>query len=155
MMAFFRTRLSILAFVAFVTSLTRTAESYSTESPPPPPPPSRRSFLQRVASTASFALVGGASSSALLTAAHGGPHPPAALAATATQIFETPNGVKYAVLSPAKDKFVPTKGDIVAIEYTGYLTDGSIFDSTHAEGKSNALMFQLGGNAVIDGINEM
>jgi FKBP-type peptidyl-prolyl cis-trans isomerase len=37
----------------------------------------------------------------------------------------------------------------------GYLTDGSIFDGTHAEGKSKALTFELGGNAVPDGINEM
>jgi FKBP-type peptidyl-prolyl cis-trans isomerase len=37
----------------------------------------------------------------------------------------------------------------------GYLTDGSIFDGTHAEGKSKALTFELGGNAVPDGVNEM
>ena len=43
----------------------------------------------------------------------------------------------------------------VAIEYTGYLTNGQIFDATHAEGKRNALMFELGGNAVISGINDV
>jgi hypothetical protein len=151
MMTLCQTRLSLVALAMVVACITHSTESYSADSPPP----SRRSFLRRAASTASFALVGGASASTVLAAAQEGLRPPAALAATATQIFETPNGVKYAVLSPAKDKFVPAKGDIVAIEYTGYLTDGSIFDSTHAEGKSNALMFQLGGNAVIDGINEM
>lgn len=75
--------------------------------------------------------------------------------AATPQIFETPNGIKYAVLVPPKDKAPPQQGDIVAIEYTGYLTDGTVFDSTHGEGKQNALMFQVGGNAVIDGINEM
>ena len=43
----------------------------------------------------------------------------------------------------------------MAIEYTGYLTDGTIFDATHSEGKSNALLFQLGQTSVIPGLNEM
>ena len=47
------------------------------------------------------------------------------------------------------------EGDIVAIEYTGYLTSGSIFDGTHAEGKQNALLFKFGSSAVTDGINAM
>ena len=36
-----------------------------------------------------------------------------------------------------------------------YLTNGKIFDATHSKGKSNALLFQLDGNAVIQGINEV
>ncbi|EEC43324.1 predicted protein, partial [Phaeodactylum tricornutum CCAP 1055/1] len=67
----------------------------------------------------------------------------------------TQGGIKYAILKPSKEKGVPLKGDIVAIEYTGYLIDGTIFDASHAEGKKNALMFEVGGNAVVDGINEM
>jgi FKBP-type peptidyl-prolyl cis-trans isomerase len=43
----------------------------------------------------------------------------------------------------------------VVIEYTGYLTNGAIFDGNHAEGKNAPLMFQLGGNGVIDGLNDM
>jgi len=35
------------------------------------------------------------------------------------------------------------------------LTDGTIFDATHAEGKKNILMFQLGGNGVVPGVSEM
>lgn len=79
--------------------------------------------------------------------------PPNALAAP--EIFQTPGGIKYAILGEAKSKSPPQKGDIVAIEYTGYLTDGTVFDATHAVGKKNALMFSLGGNAVIDGLNEL
>ena len=72
----------------------------------------------------------------------------------APEILTTTDGkIKYAVLKSAKEKGSPIKGDIVAIEYTGYLIDGTIFDATHAEGKSNALMFELGGNAVIDGVS--
>jgi FKBP-type peptidyl-prolyl cis-trans isomerase len=112
--------------------------------------PSRRTFLQRAASSAVAALVGVGSSTMLPST---GPLP---VQAAAPQIFDTANGIKYAVLIPPKDKSAPpAKGDLVAIEYTGYLTDGTVFDSTHAEGKRNALLFQLGGNAVIDGINEM
>lgn len=56
-------------------------------------------------------------------------------AKAAPEILTTPNGIKYATLTPAKEKNRPRDRDIVAIEYTGYLTDGTIFDSTHAEGK--------------------
>ena len=74
----------------------------------------------------------------------------------APEIFNTPSGIKYAVLKEPKNKgSYPLNGDIVAIEYTGYLTDGSIWDSTHSEGKSNALLFKLGTDVVVDGVNEM
>jgi FKBP-type peptidyl-prolyl cis-trans isomerase len=53
-------------------------------------------------------------------------------------------------------KGLPQEGDFVVVEYTGYLTNGVIFDATHSEGKSNALLFKLGNKgAVIDGINAM
>merc|ERR1711990_339855 len=64
-------------------------------------------------------------------------------------------GIKYAVLKDSDKASRPQKGDIVAIEYTGYLTSGAIFDGTHGEGKQNALVFTLGGTAVIPGINNM
>lgn len=51
------------------------------------------------------------------------------------EIFTLSNGIKYAVLKPAKGDNHPVEGDLVAIEYTGYLVDRSIFDATHAEGK--------------------
>lgn len=48
-----------------------------------------------------------------------------------------------------------TSGDIVAVEYTGYLVNGQIFDATHAEGKSNALLFKLGTGSVIPGLDDV
>ena len=63
--------------------------------------------------------------------------------------------MKYAILQQGKGKSSPLKGDLVAIEYTGYLADGTVFDATHSTGKNNVLLFELGGNAVIDGLNEM
>jgi FKBP-type peptidyl-prolyl cis-trans isomerase len=70
-------------------------------------------------------------------------------------IYKLNSGVKYAITKDSDKKSYPQQGDIVAIEYTGYLTTGTIFDGTHSEGKSNALLFQLGSTAVIPGINEM
>ena len=43
----------------------------------------------------------------------------------------------------------------MAIDYTGYLTDGTIFDATHAIGKSNNLTFKLGSRSVIGGLDEI
>ena len=70
-------------------------------------------------------------------------------------IYKLNSGVKYAITKDTDKKSYPQQGDIVAIEYTGYLTTGAIFDGTHGEGKSNALLFKLGSTAVIPGINEM
>lgn len=103
--------------------------------------PSRRAVINKVAA-ASLAVVTG--SGVNMRAAFAVP-----------EILMTQGGIKYAILKPSKEKGVPLKGDIVAIEYTGYLIDGTIFDASHAEGKKNALMFEVGGNAVVDGINEM
>ena len=102
---------------------------------------SRRDFLSKGAATAAAVVTGSTfgvrSSSA------------------APEILTTSSGIKYAVLKPGTTKGTPQKGDIVAIEYTGYLSDGKIFDATHAEGKKNILMFELGGNGVVDGLNDL
>jgi FKBP-type peptidyl-prolyl cis-trans isomerase len=59
------------------------------------------------------------------------------------------------VLKDVQKGSFPEKGDIVAIEYTGYLTTGAIFDGTHSEGNNKVLFFNLGGSGVIPGLNEM
>lgn len=52
----------------------------------------------------------------------------AANAATTTpEILTTSNGIKYAIIKKVDEKRTPFDKDIVAIEYTGYLLDGSIF----------------------------
>lgn len=74
------------------------------------------------------------------------------------EIYNLPSGIKYANLKMPenpKKAIAPQQGDIVAIEFTGYLADGKIFDRTHAEGTKNALLFKLGSTAVIPGLNEM
>lgn len=112
--------------------------------------PSRRNFLQTSVATA--AAVVGVSSLPVMPAS-------AATAATAApEIKTTASGLKYAVTKqPAdlKKAIVPAKGDVVAIEYTGYLTDGSIFDGTHGAGKRNVLSFRLGEDVIIEGLTEM
>lgn len=76
--------------------------------------------------------------------------------AAAPEILKTKGGVKYAITKEAPGKAVrPLQGDIVAVDYTGYLSNGQIFDATHAEGKKKELLFQLGTSAVIPGLNEV
>lgn len=103
----------------------------------------RRSFFSTAGGIAGAALIGTSIS---------------APANAAPQIFNTPAGVKYAILKEPKDPkkaVAPQQGDIVAIEYTGYLSDGTVFDATHAENKNNALLFNLGSTVVTPGLNDM
>ena len=114
------------------------ASGFSTDAP------SRRALLQNTVSSA-LAVAGTLFVSAIPANA-------------ALEIFNTPSGLKYAILKQPpelKKASVPAPGDIVAIEYTGYLSDGRIFDGTHSEGKKNALTFKLGADVVIEGLNEM
>eukprot|EP00536_Pseudo-nitzschia_multiseries_P017646 jgi/Psemu1/225991/e_gw1.1700.6.1 len=76
-------------------------------------------------------------------------------AAAAPEVFKLENGVKYAITQDVTKGSYPQQGDIIAIEYTGYLSNGAIFDATHSQGKKNALLFQLGSSAVNKGINSM
>ena len=64
--------------------------------------------------------------------------------AAAPTVYKLNNGVKYAITKDVSKGSLPQEGDIVAIEYTGYLTSGAIFDATHSEGKKNSLLFKLG-----------
>lgn len=106
---------------------------------------SRRAFI-----SSSAAALAGASIAKIA-------QPMPSYAASTKEIFNTPSGIKYAILKDTADKkpASPYKGDIVAVEYTGYLANGQIFDATHAEGKSNALLFKLGSGSVIPGLDEM
>ncbi|GMI18347.1 hypothetical protein TrLO_g7892 [Triparma laevis f. longispina] len=77
------------------------------------------------------------------------------------EIFTTSKGVKYAITSPSKQSTTlgaptsPQNDDICVISYTGYLTNGKIFDATHAEGKGKDLVFKLGEKQVIDGLDDL
>lgn len=104
--------------------------------------PSRRAFLGTAASSAAAVIT----AASVQTTQN---------ANAAPEIFNTNGGIKYATLKQPTKASYPQQGDIVAIEYTGYLTTGTIFDGTHGEGKKNALLFNLGSTAVIPGFNEM
>jgi len=106
----------------------------------------RRSFLSNVASVST----GGAAAMGVISI--GGLSMPAV---AAPEIFTLKSGIKYAITKPSEKGQYPEAGDIVAIEYTGYLVNGQIFDATHSEGKKNALLFKLGSTAVIPGLNEV
>jgi len=105
---------------------------------------SRRAFISSSATAVAVASIAGIA------------QPAPSNAAATKEIFNLPSGIKYAVLKESSGKAAtPYKGDIVAVEYTGYLANGQIFDATHAEGKSNALLFKLGTGAVIPGLDDM
>ena len=78
----------------------------------------RRNFFSKVVSTTTLIV----STSGLIEVVS----PDQALAAS-PEMFKTPNGIKYATLKKPTGKGSPIDKDIVAIEYTGYLTDGTIF----------------------------
>ena len=104
--------------------------------------PSRRSFFSASASSVSAAIATAAVQKTM----------PANAAPT---IYRLNSGIQYAVTKDSGKGAYPQQGDFVAIDYTGYLTNGVIFDATHSEGKQNALLFKLGSTAVVPGINEM
>mmetsp|Transcript_38 Transcript_38/g.51 ORF Transcript_38/g.51 Transcript_38/m.51 type:complete len:186 (+) Transcript_38:60-617(+) len=118
-----------------------------------------------VSSTAAFSVNGGESDRrSFLTKTVASVIPAAAVVIAAPQsslagpeIITLPSGIKYAVTKEPTDKkpVAPQKGDIVGIDYTGYLANGQIFDATHAGGKQNALLFKLGTGSVIPGLDEM
>lgn len=63
----------------------------------------------------------------------------------------TPSGLKYWVLRPG-DGAIPTRGQTVAVHYTGWLADGKKFDSSLDRGQP--LQFTVGAGQVIKGWDE-
>ena len=60
----------------------------------------------------------------------------------------TPSGLQYAVEQPGTGA-QPQTGQTVTVHYTGWLTDGSSFDSSRTSG--NPFNFELGAGQVIQG----
>ena len=83
--------------------------------------------------------------------------PPAAKSATAPSSIEgltpveTATGLTYWVLKPGTGP-VPEQGQTVQVHYTGWLTDGTKFDSSLTRGK--VFTFPLGQHRVIPGWDE-
>lgn len=77
------------------------------------------------------------------------PGPPDAPAAVAESDYEfTDSGVKYATLEPG-DGASPEAGELVTVHYTGWLTDGTMFDSSLSRG--TPFQFVIGQGQVIAG----
>ena len=75
---------------------------------------------------------------------------PANVAAAPADATKTASGLATAVLTPGTGKDHPTKEDIVTIDYTGWTTDGKMFDSSIPRGKPSTFPV----NRVIPGFSE-
>ncbi len=69
-----------------------------------------------------------------------------------TEIVSLPSGLKYSVLKKGDSSTKAMKGDIVRMHYTGWLTDGTVFDSSVTRG--TPFVFELGRGEVIKGWDE-
>src|SRR5215471_15954405 len=61
--------------------------------------------------------------------------PPPDVAAPPADAAKTPSGLASKVLTPGTGKTHPGKADIVTVHYTGWKTDGTMFDSSVLRGK--------------------
>jgi FKBP-type peptidyl-prolyl cis-trans isomerase 2 len=82
--------------------------------------------------------------SALIVSGNFAITPKLAIAVSSPEIFTTPNGIKFATIKKATSKGSPIDKDIVAIEYTGYLTDGTIFGMYRTNLLDNENIFPVG-----------
>ena len=64
------------------------------------------------------------------------PPAPADVAAPPADAGRTPSGLAYKVLSPGTGTVRPDNDDHVVVHYTGWTTDGELFDSTHMRGET-------------------
>jgi len=76
---------------------------------------------------------------------------PAAEPAAAPKMITTPSGLKYQELVVGKGP-TPKPGSRVMVHYTGWLTDGTKFDSSVA--RNEPFLFRLGRGEVIKGWDE-
>ncbi len=68
-----------------------------------------------------------------------------------TEIQTTESGLKYSVLQPGNGKEFPAFGDKVRVHYSGWLEDGTMFDSSY--NRDEPFEFGIGGG-VIEGWSE-
>lgn len=67
-----------------------------------------------------------------------------------TEVVTTASGLKYSVLAKGEGGESPARGDRVRVHYTGWLEDGTVFDSSVQRG----VPAEFGVGHVIDGWNE-
>ena len=80
--------------------------------------------------TAAIVLLAAAAASAQPTIP-----PPPDVAAPPAGASKTPSGLASRVLTPGNGKTHPTKTDLVTVNYTGWTTDGKMFDSSVTRGQ--------------------
>ena len=90
----------------------------------------------RTLPTLAFVLV--AALAAAQTPSSGGIAAPPNVAAPPADAVKTPSGLASKVLAPGTGKDHPVKDDVVTIHYTGWKTDGTMFDSSVARGKPSS-----------------
>ena len=78
------------------------------------------------------------------------PETPSDLQAPPADAIKTPSGLTSKVLSPGNGKTMPSGADTVTVHYSGWTTDGKMFDSSVKRG--NPTSFPL--NGVIKGWTE-
>src|SRR3984893_10728627 len=75
---------------------------------------------------------------------------PANVAAPPADAVKTASGLATAVLTPGTGTDHPTKEDLVTVDYTGWTTDGKMFDSSIPRGKPSTFPV----NTAIPGFSE-
>jgi peptidylprolyl isomerase len=78
------------------------------------------------------------------------PAAPPDVAAVPADAQKTSSGLAYKVLEPGKGDRRPVKGDLVVVYYTGWTTDGKMFDSSATRGKPSTFVVER----VIPGFSE-
>jgi peptidyl-prolyl cis-trans isomerase A (cyclophilin A) len=69
-----------------------------------------------------------------------------------TDTITTASGLKYLVVEKSNNPTKAEKGMMVDVHYTGFLTDGKVFDSSIE--RRNPISFELGTGSVIRGWDE-
>ena len=64
----------------------------------------------------------------------------------------TPSGLQYAIIKRGDDIFTPGTGQVAVVHYTGWLMNGTRFDSSYDEGEP--IRFSVGKHQVIQGWDE-
>lgn len=69
------------------------------------------------------------------------------------KVLETDLGIKYIVLKQGEGPY-PNPGDFVVVGYTGFLSNGTIFDTTDAPGRK-PISFRFGKKQQIEGLESV
>ncbi len=75
---------------------------------------------------------------------------PSDVAAPPADASKTASGLVTKVITPGTGKGHPAKDDVVTVDYTGWTSDGKMFDSSVARGKPSTLLV----SRVIPGFSE-